>query len=204
VNIIINKARLAFPVLWKPETVNGEGKAAFSAALLIPKDHATITAPNQRVVKKDASTGADKIYLTNINAAIEHVAKEEWKDQSAAILKTLKAQDRICLHDGDNKPGYDGYPGNFYISARSQTRPSVIDGQRNPLTETDGKPYSGCYVNAILVLWAQDHSKGGKRVNAQLAGIQFLADGDSFGGGRAAQPDEFEALAVSGGADDLI
>lgn len=85
----------------------------------------------------------------------------------------------------------------MYVSARSKTRPSVFDQQRQELTESDGKPYSGCYVNASIELWAQDNDFG-KRVNAQLRGVQFLRDGDAFGGGaRPADADEFDEIAVS-------
>ena len=94
----------------------------------------------------------------------------------------------------------------MYVSARSKTRPGIFDGQRNELTQADGKPYSGCYVNANLELWAQDNSFG-KRINAQLRGIQFLRDGDAFaGGGAPANADEFDEIGApdeSGDDDDL-
>ena len=101
------------------------------------------------------------------------------------------------MHDGDSKAEYEGFEGNFFISSRAKVRPSVFDGQRQELTQADGKPYSGCYVNASIELWAQDNSFG-KRINAQLRGVQFLRDGDAFaGGGQPADADEFDELGVA-------
>jgi hypothetical protein len=96
------------------------------------------------------------------------------------------------LHDGDLKD-YDGYANQFYIRASNQVRPTIVDRNRATITEKDGKIYSGCYVNAIVSLWAQDN-KFGKRINANLRGVQFAADGEAFAGGNAARADEFEQL----------
>jgi len=46
-------------------------------------------------------------------------------------------------------------------------------------------------------LWAQDNQFG-KRVNAELLGVQFVRDGEPFGGGKPATPEDFEDL----GADE--
>ena len=64
--------------------------------------------------------------------------------------------------------------------------------------EPSGRPYAGCYVNAVLEFWAQDN-KFGKRVNATLMGVQFFRDGDAFSGGGAASDDDFDD--VTSGAD---
>ena len=69
----------------------------------------------------------------------------------------------------------------------------LVEFDRSPLTETDGRPYSGCYVVAIVELWAQDNSWG-KRVNATLKGVQFFADGEAFSGGTPASAGDFDDL----------
>jgi hypothetical protein len=179
----ITNARLAFPVLFEAKTVNGEGKPAFSAALLLD--------PADPQVKA-------------INQAIDQIAKDKWGAKADAILKQMRAQDKVALHDGDLKANYDGFPGSVYVSARSATRPLVIDKDKTPLAEADGKPYAGCYVNASIELWPQDNNYG-KRVNASLRGIQFLRDGDAFAGGGAASEDEFDDLSQGASAsEDLV
>jgi len=178
----LNNVRLAFPVLFEAKTVNGEGKPAFSASFLID--------PADPQVK-------------TINQAIEQVAKEKWGTKTDAILKQMRAQDKVCLHDGDLKANYDGFPGNLYLSSRGATRPLVIDKDRSPLAEADGKPYAGCFVNASVEFWAQDNNYG-KRVNASLRGVQFLDDGDAFAGGGVADADEFDDITEGADAGGLV
>ena len=174
----LNNVRLCFPQLFEAKTVNGEGKPAVSAAFLIdPKD------PQLEV----------------LNKAIEAVAKEKWGAKSDAMLKTIRAADKTCLHSGDLKANYDGFEGMMYVSARNALRPLVIDVNKAPLTAEDGKPYAGCYVNASVELWTQDNNYG-KRVNATLRGVQFYKDGESFAGGGVASDDDFDDLT----ADDLV
>jgi hypothetical protein len=176
--IKLNAVRLSFPQLFEATTVNGEGKPAFSAAFLISPTDPQVAA---------------------INAAIDAVAKEKWGAKADAQLKAMRAADKVCLHSGDLKSNYDGFEGNLYISARNSMRPLVIDVNKSPLTEQDGKPYAGCYVNASLELWAQDNNYG-KRVNATLMGVQFYKDGESFTGGGVADTDDFDDLT----AEDLV
>lgn len=178
----LTNVRLAFPVLFEAKTVNGEGKPAFSASFLLDPADPQVKALNQ---------------------AIEQVAKDKWGAKAEAILKQMRAQDKVALHDGDLKANYDGFPGNLYVSARSATRPLVIDKDKSPLTEQDGKPYAGCFVNASIELWPQDNNYG-KRVNASLRGVQFFRDGDSFAGGGAASEDEFDDISSGATADDLV
>jgi hypothetical protein len=173
--IRLDNVRLAFPQLWKAVQVNGEGEPAFSASLLLSPGHKA---------------------LAVLEKAFEQIATEKWGAKGAAILKTMKATDKLCLHDGNLKSSYDGFPGNFFVSARSKVRPTVVNRDRTPLTQEDGKPYSGCYVTASIELWPQDN-KFGKRINAQLRGVQFYADGDAFAGGSMpAEADEFEDMST--------
>jgi len=175
----LSNVRLAFPTLFEAKTVNGEGKPAFSASFLIEPTDPQVDA---------------------INQAIDACAKDKWGAKADAILKAMRGADKTFLHDGDLKENYDGFAGMLYISSRSTTRPLVIDADKSILTEKDGKPYAGCYVNASIELWAQDNNYG-KRINASLRGVQFRRDGDAFAGGAPASEDEFDDLTV--GADDL-
>jgi len=179
--IILRDVRLAFPSLWKATTPKGGGEAAFSAAFILPRTHKQ---------------------LGELESAFVEIAKDKWTTKADAVLKALKQSDKVCLHNGDSKSEYDGFEGNWFVSARSKTRPSVFDQQRQELTEADGKPYSGCYVNASLELWPQDNAFG-KRINAQLRGVQFLRNGDAFAGGaRPADADEFDEISVEGTEGD--
>jgi len=179
--ILLRDVRLAFPSLWKATAPKTGGEAAFSASFLLPETHKQIS---------------------ELKAAFKTLAKEKWGAKADAVLKALEAADKVCLHKGDGKADYEGFEGNLYVSARAKVRPSIFDQQRQELSEADGKPYSGCYVNASLELWPQDNGFG-KRINAQLRGVQFLRDGDAFAGGsRPADADEFDEISV--GDDDPL
>ena len=178
----LTNVRLAFPALFEAKTVNGEGEPAFSAAFLID--------PTDPQVKA-------------INAAIDAVAKEKFGAKAEGVLKQMRAADKTCLHDGDTKADYSGFAGMLFISSRSKTRPGVFDANKAPLAAQDGRPYAGCYVNAVVDLWAQDNNYG-KRVNASLGAVQFQRDGDAFaGGGSPAGADEFDDVSEGAMAGDL-
>lgn len=122
----------------------------------------------------------------------------------AAIDEAIKAagikvpSDKRCLKDGDESD-YDGYEGTWSLKAANAKRPTVIDRDKSPIVESDEKLYPGCYVNAVIDLWLQDN-KFGKRVNANLYGIQFVKDGEAFGAGPVNVFDDFDDL--DGDSDD--
>lgn len=181
--ILLKDVRLAFPNLFEPTTVNGEGKPRYSATLLMPADHAQ---------------------LEEIKRKVDAVAKEKWREKATALLAGLYKTGKVALHDGDEKAQYDGFPGNFFVTAAAQENaaPTVIDRDRSPLSQRSGRPYAGCYVNASLEFWAQDNAYG-KRINCTLRGIQFFKDGDSFSAGRPADADEFEEVTEGAAAEDF-
>lgn len=179
--ITVKNARAAFAQFFEPKAFNGEGKAWYSCSLLIDPADPQVAA---------------------IQEAIEKVAAEKWGAKAKEVLKQMRAADKTCLHNGDMKSSYAGFPGNLYISARNSLRPTVVDKDKTPLVASDGKPYSGCYVNAVLELWSQDN-KYGKRVNATLMGVQFAADGEAFSGGGVASEDDFDDVSAGAMADDL-
>ncbi|OCG24200.1 hypothetical protein A9G45_02575 [Gilliamella sp. HK2] len=170
----LEKVRLAFPKLFKAEQVNGEGEPQFSATFIFPKDH-----PN----------------VKDIENAILQVAKEKWADKADAILKKVKAELKTCLKDGDLKADLEGFAGNYFLSASNKTRPYVINRDKTQLNPDDGVMYAGCYVYAVIDIWAMDN-KFGKRICASLSGVQFFKDGDAFTGGGVASDDDFDDLSV--------
>ena len=140
-----------------------EGEPRFSATLLVPKG------------------GADD---QRLHASVQAL-------MTAAGFKKLPA-DKIAVKDGDEFE-YDSHQGMTVLRASNPTRPVVIDRNKAPLVEADGRPYSGCYVKLKVELWVQDNSFG-KRINAKLHGVQFVSDGDPFGAGGSPSDDGFEDL----------
>lgn len=181
--IKLTNVRTAFLKVWKAEAVNGGDKPVFGTTLLLdPKD------PQVQKIKD----------------ALAAVAKDKWGAKAPAVLKELAAGGKLCLRDGDGKSSYEGFEGNVYLATSCKTRPLTLNRDKSPLTEEDGVLYSGCFVNASVELWAQDNAYG-KRINAQLGGVQFFKDGDAFsGGGSSADESDFDELDDGADADDLV
>lgn len=176
-------ARLAFPALFEAKGFPGQEKASHSGAFLFEKD-----------------SGAYKA----LNVAQDKVAKEKWGDKAAAVMKAIKLDNKQLIKDGDSKAEYAGYEGMFFVNASNAVRPTVIDRDKSPLTMADGKPYGGCYVNAIIDVWPQDN-KFGKRINAKLLGVQFVKDGDAFAAGATvASSDQFDEVEEGADAEDSL
>jgi hypothetical protein len=162
----LTNVRLSFPHLFKaqegkvdPKT-GKKGADKFNASFLIPKN-----------------TEEGKANHAKMKTAINAAAKAKWGDN---IPKEIKAKpEKLCCRDGDLE-SYDGYEGSWYVSSSNAKRPTVIDRNKAPLVEADGKPFAGCYVNAIIRVWCQDNEHG-KRVNASLEGVQYKAEGPAFG-----------------------
>jgi len=175
------------PFIGKPTPQNPNPKPVFTCHFLMAKEH-----PD----------------LARFAAHIEAVGSSfQWKNGMTwdIVKEALKAQDKLCLHRGDvTKAGQPEYAGLYFVSGNNSKRFTVVDGDRTPLTEADGRPYSGCYVNAIVDVWCQDNTYG-RRVNCTITGIQFLRHGDAFGGGaQPAQPDEFGVVDASADAATLV
>lgn len=123
------------------------------------------------------------------------------KAKAAKLLADagLKREDLThppCFGDGSKKK-YDGWSGMFYISSAQDgtSYVPVVNRTKVPVKPGNAQfPYSGCYINGSITLWLQNNSYG-KRINANLLTVQFVRDGEAFGGGERVDPDdEFEAL----------
>lgn len=170
--VTLKGVRLSFPDLFVARAVQEKGEPRFSAAFLLHKEE-------------------NKAGIDELRAAIWSVAKEKFTDKAKELIKKNKLT--LCLHEGSEKD-YEGYgDDNMYVSASSKIRPHVVDRDRSPLAEADGRPYAGCYVNAVVDLWAQDNQFG-KKINAELKGVQFVEDGEAFGAPPLNPEEAFEDL----------
>ena len=172
--IKLNNVRLSFPSLFRKAVFGGDETKYEGTFLLDKKTHAEV--------------------IKEIQAGIKAINADKHKGKSLAA-------DKVCLKDGDTID-YDGYAGNMSIKASSTKRPMVIGTDRSPLTEDDGKPYAGCYVNAVVELWGQ-RTNFGERVNANLLAVQFAKDGEPFGDGVTASVDDFDDIEPAD-IDDFI
>lgn len=152
--IKIPAARLSFPSLFHTAQFGGDDTGKYEATFILDKtEHADV--------------------IKTIKAQIDRLMKEE--------LKAKVPSDKIALKDGDES-GRPEMQGCYTIKASTKKRPLVINRDKSPITAEDNVIYAGCYVNAIISLWAQNN-QWGKRINASLDGVQFVRDGEAFGDG---------------------
>lgn len=179
--IKLQNVRLSFPGLFKAEAFKPGDDPKFKATFLIPKGSEMHQAVEKAILEA---------------TRLKHGAKAE-----KIIAQIRNNPNKFCYQDGDTK-SYDGYENMMALSAKSSIRPLVIDRDRSPLAEADGKPYAGCYVNASVEIFTYDSS--GIGVSAGLSGVQFVKDDDAFGAGKAADPEDFDELEAGADADDLV
>jgi hypothetical protein len=133
-----------------------------------------------------------------VEAAIEKVGREKWGAKWETVRKSSEFKG-TCLHDGNEKEKYAGYPGNWFISMRNKSKPTVQrhvgNGVLQDILPEEGVPYAGSYISVLVDLWAQEN-QWGKRINATVTGVIFLRHGPAFVGGVPASNDAMQSLAA--------
>jgi hypothetical protein len=181
--IKIKNARLSYPHLFNPASFVGDdddSRKRFGANLLI-----------------EVGSADDKA----IQKVIKELAVEKLGKKADAQLKAWRGNNaKYCYTDGETKDP-EQFEGMMILSANrgeDQGPPVVVD--RDPtvrLTSKDGKPYSGCYVNATVDIWIQSSKYSG--IRCTLIAVQFSKDGEAFGGAPArVDDDDFEDLSDTG------
>ena len=184
-NIALKNVRLSFPQIWKAVGFNEStpvDQHKYSATFLIEK-----------------GSENDK----KMQQAIVDAANAKWGKKADTILAQIRGNtNKFAYQDGDLKE-YDGYAGHMSIKASTKSRPLLVDKDRTPVVEDDGVLYAGCYVNAVVSVYAYDVS-GNKGITAALVGIQFSRDGDAFGTSKPTADALFEDLTEGSEAADFI
>ena len=168
--VSLRNVRLSYPNLFTARAfARGEGKPAFSASALIPKD-----------------TKHGKALIEKIEDAIWAAKDKKWPGKADSV-KVKKVN--IAFSDGDDvdpdedevKPEQEGM---MIVRARNYKRPQVVDENNEDVREQDNIIYGGCYVDMLVTFWGQDYENT-KRVNCSLEVVRFREDGEAFGAGPA-------------------
>lgn len=180
----VDGGRVSYPNLNTPRQFNGEGKHRYSIDIVIDSE--------------EAYNQIAKLGKAAVIAAVGAAKGEK-------MYAELVAKNKVPYGSGALKAGSAGYEGNFFITAHTETPPTLLDN----VAGEDGKPavlarpqsriYSGCQANVVFSFYLQQ--KWG-RLCASFSGVQFSADGEAFGGSAAASRDEFEAVEAAD-LDDL-
>lgn len=193
--LMIKRVRQSFMTYWTPEPFpeSLDPSKYYSGTFIIPPDH-----PQIKEINKDLITLCNEKWGTEPLVGKDKkplLIKGKPVTKGQAMLKSVQDKGKVYFRDGDTKPELDGFPGNFFISARSKVRPNYFGANKEPLTEEDGILYSGCYVNVSIETFA--YTRGNNGLGARLRGVQYCGKGDAFGGGGPpAGDDEFDEIAM--------
>lgn len=161
--VVFGPVRLSYTHLLSKyafEGDNGDGK--YSTNILIPKNETeTIDA---------------------IRAAIATAQKEakigKWKNKPGTPGKTDP------LFDGEGRD--DIYNGHYYLNAKSNNRPQVVDRDMQPITNED-EVYSGMWAYVSVSFYG--YSIGGNGIACAINSVRKYKDDERLGGGPSAAED---------------
>jgi hypothetical protein len=153
-----------------------------------------------------------------IEAAFKTEAQAVWPKKAQAMIDSFKPQSNKCCYQKGELKEYDGFEGMMALTGHRRVedgRPLLLDsvagedGKPAKLIGSDGKfypgkesrIYGGCYVNAMVEIYAQDGKNPGLR--CALLGVQFAKDGDSFGGASKGKEGDFEVIDAPETEDEL-
>lgn len=188
--VTLKNVRLSFPHLFEPTASVEGGPKKYRAAFLI-----------------DPTSESGKANLKVLNAAIDKAALGVWKTKEKADkIRAKLDSDRSGLRDGEdatNKDGdvYAGYEDMKFITASNGKKPKVLRRDKSVIDSTEAAEiYGGCYVNAVVSVWATNQEKhGGNGIFFTLEIVQYAKKGEPFG---AAELDEDDYLDDMGDEDD--
>lgn len=152
--------RFSYANVWEPRKINGD-RAKYSICLIIPKEDGETLAKVEQAIAEAYRQGQEKLTGT---------------DGKTVPLSSLI----LPLRDGDMDRRDDTvYRHTYYLNARSDIPPGIVDGSLNRITEKSVF-YSGCYGRASIHFYAFNHD-GKMGIACGLNNLQKLADGPALG-----------------------
>lgn len=147
----------------------------------------------------DPATKEHAALIEAIKAEATRVAKEKWGDNvetKKLVLCFGKGDKKAVDEDGEVNETYAAYKGKFFLAAASELKPLVANRAGRVIEKGDPSfPYSGCYVNMNVTLYAWDYAAAKRKgISAELRSLQYVSEGEAFGRGPVDPEDEFEPL----------
>lgn len=168
---------LSFPRLF-PDTVGkkDDGSPSYEVQILIPK--------------------TDKAGLRKVLAAIKEVGEGQWGANWKSVRQPLRDGDAEGNKMADDGSLYkDKYPerlGHYFLNARSTKPVTVVDRDLTPIVNSD-EVYGGCKGLAHITFYPYA-TNGNTGIGVALNGVQKVADGEPFGGGRPSVESMFDVI----------
>jgi hypothetical protein len=165
------KFRVSFPHVFNPQISEDTGKESYNLVMLFD-------------AKED---------LSEMKAIVKEAIKEKFGNK---VPKNLQ----LPFKDGNEKE-YDGYQDTIYASAKSKSRPGIVDGQLNPIID-ENEFYAGCYARAKVTAYGWSYM-GKNGISFGLQNLQKINDGEPFSGKVRAE-DDFEALNTGSNNESVL
>ena len=174
--ITTGRVRLSYCHIFEPYAFDGQA-AKYSVAVLVPKTDTATLAKIKKAIDAAKETGRSKKWGGKIPGKLE-----------------------LPLRDGDTEREDEAYAGCFFLNAKSNTPPAVVDYPScNPIVDRYAVQ-SGDYARVSISFFP--YSKGGNNgVGCGLNNVQFLCKGEALGG--RSDPESDFAEEFDGGADFL-
>lgn len=176
------------------------------------------------LIPKKLADGSDNPQVEIVRDAMRQALENEWPGLGKKIppeRRCFRDGEPKDEETGERSPLYDGYEGCYFLSANKAVKAtgeaalkepnnvqilgptkSIIDdatgNARFPMIhrgEDGERPYAGCYVDAIVRIYAYNgkgQANRPDRINASLEAIKFKRHGESFGAKPVDAQNKFE------------
>lgn len=164
--IVFGPCRLSYTHLFSKYAPDGDAaNGKFMTNVLIPKaEKETVKAIQQA-----------------IDAAKKAATVSKWGGKEPKKLD-------MPLRDGDtDKEDDEVYEGCFFVNAKSNTRPGIVDKNKAPIVDED-EMYSGVYGIVSVTFYGYDVN-GNRGVACGLNNVMKFKDGERLGGRSSAESD---------------
>jgi hypothetical protein len=155
----------SYAFVWKAQPSMNPGQdPKFSITLIVPK----------------------KADLSELKDAVNKAGEKKFGSNYLKLLKNGKIN--LPFRDGDEeREGDPLYEGKVFFSAKSTTKPGIVDAERNPI-EDEFDFYSGCKCRLSVYPFGFDVN-GNKGVAFALNNVQKVGDGERLSGRRSPEED---------------
>lgn len=173
--VVFGPCRLSYTHVFEKYSPDGAVEGKYMTNILIPKSE-------KKTI--DAINGA-------INAAKNAAIVSKWGGKEPKKLE-------LPLRDGDDKED-EVYADNYYLNAKSNTRPGIIDRKKVPVVDEE-EIYSGVWAIMSVTFYGYDVN-GNKGIACGLNNIMKFKDDDHLGG-RASAESDFGGMDFDNEEDD--
>lgn len=155
----------SYAFVWKAQPSMNPGQdPKFSITLIVPK----------------------KADLSQLKEAVNKAGQKKFGSNYEKLLKNGKIN--LPFRDGDEeREGDPLYKGKIFFSAKSTTKPGIVDADRNPI-EDEFDFYSGCKCRLSVYPYGFDVN-GNKGVALALNNVQKTGEGERLSGRRPPEED---------------